>query len=93
MTWQEQQKLRDDVLEEVAAWMDSETPGFVEIIGRILASLPGGDALDGIFEPLAVGWKEVELLAKLLSVLNDSGDVAEAVRVLFFGSGEGEEEG
>jgi len=39
---------------------------------------------------LPLGWKEADLLGKLLLSLQDSSDVAEAVRVLF--GGEGEEE-
>jgi hypothetical protein len=83
-----------EVLEELEAWLPSETAEFVELVARLLASLPGGEELEGMgYEPLGVGWKEAELLGKLLLSLQDSGDVAEAVRVLFNGGdGEGEEE-
>jgi hypothetical protein len=80
-----------EVLEELEVWLSSETPGFVELVARLLASLPGGEELEDMgYEPFPVGWKEAELLGKLLLTLQDSGDVAEAVRVLF--GGEGEEE-
>jgi len=82
-----------EVLEELEAWLPSETAEFVEIVGRVLVSLPGGDALDGLFEPLALGWKETELLGKLLLSLRDSSDVEEAVRRLFGCCEECEEEG
>jgi hypothetical protein len=71
------------VFEELKAWIDSETEDFVKLVGSILASLPGGEELEGIFEPLLIGWKEVELLGKLLTVLEDASDVAEATEVIF----------
>jgi hypothetical protein len=82
-----------EVLEELEAWLPSEPAEFVELVARLLASLPGGEELEDMgYEPFLVGWKEAELLGRLLLALRDSSDVAEAVRVLF-GSGEGEEEG
>jgi len=88
-----QQRLQE-VLEELEAWLPSESAGFVELVGRLLASLPGGEELEGVFEPLPLGWKEADLLGKLLLSLQDSSDVAEAVRVLFGEDcGDGEEEG
>ena len=78
---------RKKVFEELKIWLDSETEDFVKLVGSILASLPGGEELEEIFPPLAIGWKEVELLGKLLTVLDSASDVAEAVETIF---GEGE---
>ena len=78
-----------DVLAELEAWLPSETPEFVELVGRLLASLPGGEELEELgYEPLPVGWKEAELLGRLLVALQDGADVREAVRVLFGQVGE-----
>jgi hypothetical protein len=74
----------DEVLEELEVWLPSETEGFVELVARALASLPGGEALEDIgYKPLPIGWKEADLLGRLLVVLQDSGDVARAVATLF----------
>jgi hypothetical protein len=80
---------RREVFEELKVWVSSETEDFIKLVGSILVSLPGGEELEGIFEPLAIGWKEVELLGKLLTALDSASDVAEAVETIF---GEGEEE-
>jgi hypothetical protein len=82
---------RKEVFEELKVWIYSETEDFVKLVGSILASLPGGERLKGIFEPLAIGWKEVELLGKLLTVLDSTSDVSEAVETIF-DLEEGEEE-
>jgi hypothetical protein len=79
---------RKKIFEEVQVWISGETEDFINLVGRILVSLPGGEGLEGIFEPLAIGWKEVELLGKLLAVLDNASDVAEAVETIF---GEAEE--
>jgi hypothetical protein len=79
---------RKEVFEELKVWISSETEDFVRLVGSILVSLPGGEGLEGIFEPLAIGWKEIELIGKLLTVLDNTSDVAEAVETIF---GEAEE--
>jgi hypothetical protein len=72
-----------DVLDELEVWLPSEPEGFAELVGRVLASLPGGDDLDGIFEPLPIGWNEANLLGKLLLALESPRDVRTAVERLF----------
>jgi len=79
---------RKEVFEELKVWIDSETEDFINLVGRIIVSLPGGEKLNGLFEPLAIGWKEVELLGKLLAVLDNASDVAEAVETIFGEGGE-----
>jgi hypothetical protein len=83
---------RKKIFEEVQVWISSETEDFINLVGRVLASLPGGEVLGGIFEPLAIGWKEVELLGKLLTALDNASDVAEAVETIFGESGQEAEE-
>jgi hypothetical protein len=83
---------RKKIFEEVQVWISSETEDFINLVGRILASLPGGEGLEEIFEPLAIGWKEVELLGKLLTALDNASDVAEAVETIFGESGQEAEE-
>ncbi len=75
-----------EVLEELKTWMYSEPPEFNELIGRLLASLPGGEDLQGAFEPLTpygMGWREATLIADLLNSIEDIRDVKRAIRYLF----------
>lgn len=66
----------DAIIEELETWLPSETEEFVELVMRILASLPGGEEVEDLgYRPLCMGWKEVELLRGLLSVLNGPEDV------------------
>jgi len=72
-----------EIAEELGSWFPSETPEFRELVLRILAALPGGDlAYEAGFEPLPIGWKEAELLGKLLLALQDARDVAAITRYL-----------
>lgn len=71
-----------DITEELLAWWESETPEFRLLVLRILAALPGSDALDGLVDPLALGWKEVSLLAGLLSNLDSAADVEYVIHKL-----------
>lgn len=65
------------LVDALVSWLPSETQEFNELFFRILASLPGGDYLEDIgYEPFPIGWKEAELIAKTLSALQSSGDVA-----------------
>jgi hypothetical protein len=74
----------DEVLEELEVWLPSESEEFVELVARVLASLPGGEALEDMgYEPLLLGWKEADLLGRLLVALQDSSDVERAVATLF----------
>jgi hypothetical protein len=72
-----------EIAEDLGAWFPSETPEFRELVLRILAGMPGGDlAYEAGFEPLPIGWKEAELLGKLLLALQDPRDVAVMTRYL-----------
>jgi hypothetical protein len=73
-----------DVLEELEAWLPSESEEFVELVARILASLPGGEVMKDMgYKPFLLGWKEADLLGRLLVSLEDSSNVARAVATLF----------
>jgi len=71
-------------LKDIKIWMSSLDPDFVEFLGRLLSSLPDGD--NPYFDPLidgGFGWLEIRLIEKLLSAINDGGDVRVALRYLF----------
>ena len=74
-----------EALVEMKVWMDSEPQEFNEFIGRLLASLPGGDD-NGVFEPFGdygFGWKEMTLIEGLLGAIETQDDVRIALRYLF----------
>jgi hypothetical protein len=76
-----------DVIEELEAWLPSESEKFVNFIGRFLASLPGGEEFQAVWEPLipyGLGWKEVELLTKLLLAIKEPSDTKEIIERLFY---------
>jgi hypothetical protein len=78
----------DQVAEEIAVWMPSETDDFRELVLRVLASLPGGERLQEFVEPLLIGWKEVELLGRLLVSLQNRWDVELVVEKVLTGGGD-----
>jgi len=46
------------------------------IVGRILAGLPGGEALeDAGIKPAQVGWRELQLIADILTSVENADDV------------------
>ena len=51
-------------------------PALVEVLGRILVGLPGGEALEDLYEPLDLGWREIALLAEWLGAIEGASDVA-----------------
>lgn len=65
--------------------MDSEPQEFNEFVGRLLASLPGGED-NGVFEPFGkygFGWQEMTLIEELLDSIETQQDVQVALRYLF----------
>lgn len=74
----------NETLEDLATWLPSETTDFIRLVGGLLTALPGGEELEGYFDPVpGVGWKEVELLGRLLTALETPGDVRKAISKLF----------
>lgn len=75
--------INQETLDELLAWLPSETDDFNTLVLRIIASLPGGEELEALgYEPLSIGWKEIELLGKLLTSLNDASDVKKVANAL-----------
>ena len=70
-----------EVLEELGIWWESFSEDTRRLYIAIIASLPGADDLYSAFGPSitvnipAVGWKEVEVLTRLLSAIQDAQDV------------------
>jgi hypothetical protein len=81
--------IKEDI-EDLHEWMKSEDPKFNELVFRILASLPGGERAEDLgYEPLPLGWKEIELVEQLLRSIETDKDVEEITDYLI---GEDEEE-
>ena len=84
--------------EELAHWFSSMRQGAVDgsmqIIGRLLASVPGGDEFEDLgFEPYDwMGWKEFELITDALQSIQGSDDVEEAAAILFATDDEDDED-
>jgi hypothetical protein len=79
-----------DAVRELRNWLPEytgsrELRGYPELIGRILASVPGGDRAEDMgFEPFPfISWKELDMLGNLIHAIQDSGDVEYAVYQLF----------
>ena len=78
------------VLEELGTWWESFSEDTRRLYIAIISSLPGADDLYSAFGPNitinlpALGWKEAELLFKLLSALQYADDVLHRA----FGPGE-----
>jgi hypothetical protein len=75
--------------EELAHWYTNMTREGIDesmqIIGRMLASLPGGDEFEDLgFEPYDwLGWHEFELITDALQSIDGKLDVEEAASILF----------
>lgn len=69
---------------EIFSWWDSETREFGELVFRLLASMPGGDeAADVGYEPFPhLGWKEWDMIAKMMEAVDSDRDVAYVVQKL-----------
>jgi len=82
-------KKAKESFEELAYWFTNmERKGIdeaMQIVGRMLASLPGGDEFEDLgFEPYDwMGWKEFELITDALQSIDSSRGVEEAASILF----------
>lgn len=72
------------IIEDLQVWLPSETEEFQLLVAGALAALPGGERLEeaGV-EPLPIGWKEAELLGRLLVAVKSADDVRQVVESLY----------
>jgi len=65
--------------DEILSWLADESPEYVKFVLDIIASLPGGDSLaDAGYGGMDfLGWKEMDLLSKLLEAIQGTADVEE----------------
>jgi hypothetical protein len=88
---------REDVLDqlEIFDWWDSETREFGEFVLKLLASLPGGEEAEDVgYEGYNfMGWKEFDLIGKMMEAIQGKMDVEYIVHKLLGGDGEEEEGG
>ena len=74
--------------EELEHWFSNMTQEAIseamEIIGRMLASLPGGEEFEGLgYEPYDwLGWHEYELITDALQAVDGKKDVEDASEIL-----------
>lgn len=63
--------------------VEQDTETVVTVLKRLLAALPGGEALEeeGV-SPYLVGWREVRWLAAVLAAVQDPSDVAAVAAAL-----------
>lgn len=72
-----------DIAEELEGWFSSMCDGARELVLRLLASLPGGEALEDMgIEPFPIGWKEANLIGRMLCLIEGAWDVDYLVRLL-----------
>jgi hypothetical protein len=72
-----------EVIAELQSWLPNYDHGpdqYPSLLLRILASLPGGERLeDAGYEPFAIGWQEVDQLARVIDTIGDRRDVEDIV--------------
>ncbi len=75
----------DELRNWLPEYQSRDLRGYIDLIGSLLASVPGGDEAEGMgFEPLPfISWKEFDMLGNLINAIQDSGDVVYAVQQLF----------
>ena len=75
-------------VDELMSWLPNydwpQRAEIMEIIGRVLASLPGGDEFEDIgYKPYsAIGWKEFEMIGNLFNAVDDKMDVQEVAEMM-----------
>ena len=84
-----------DMIEELRSWLPNydHNTEYVQLIWRILATLPGGDrAEDMDFKPIdGMGWHEADLLGRMLEAIDGKDDVEDLVDGLMADEDEVEE--
>jgi hypothetical protein len=76
----------EDIIAELQSWLPNYDRGedeYPTLLLRVLASLPGGDALDDLgYEPFNLGWHEADQLARVLDAIETKQDVEDLVEGL-----------
>jgi hypothetical protein len=77
----------EEAMEEFLSWLPDwkQRSQLVEILSRVLASLPGGEEFEGLgYEPYdAISWKEFEMISNIFAAVDDKRDVEHAAEMLF----------
>jgi len=86
------------IINELKSWLPNYDHGptdYPTILLRLIAALPGGDALeDAGYEPLGnIGWHEADQLGRVLTAIQDKQDVEDIARELLSDNEEELEEG
>ena len=76
-----------DLIEELRSWLPNYDHGpndFPTVFYRILANAPGAEELEDIgYEPIGnMGWRELDLLGRVLGAIQDKRDVEDLVQGL-----------
>lgn len=89
-------KAIQDQIDELSSWLPNFDHGpedFPTLLWRILASMPGGDQAEDMgYKPFNLGWKEADMLGKMLEAIEDKQDVEDLVEGLMADEDEEEEE-
>jgi hypothetical protein len=75
-----------DIIAELQSWLPNYDRGekeYPQLLFRILASLPGGDAMEDVgYETFNLGWQEANQLADVLTAIEDKQDVEDICAAL-----------
>jgi hypothetical protein len=81
-----------DMIEELRSWLPNydHEQEYPQLIFRTLATLPGGEKLEGMgYEPIdGMGWHEADQLGRMLEAIQDKRDVEDLVAGLIHEDGE-----
>ena len=77
----------DKALSELMSWWESETQEFRNLVVSLLCGLPGADDEYQLSERFVTtdyncGWKEIDLIAKLFSAVNNKEDAEDASKAI-----------
>lgn len=83
-----------NAIDELLGWLPSETREYQEFVCNIVGSIPGGELLADLgynkFDNF-LGWKEFDMVGKLMEAIDDKQDAEDAAEALY-GPPEEEEE-
>lgn len=84
----------ESAISELRSWLPNETEKYQKLVYDILWSLSDKypeelDCLDMGYEDMEIGWKEADMLGRILVAINNRDDLEQALKALY--SGEKEE--